>query len=294
MHGVVIKNIADLFCLCDDSGKIYTNVVARGNLKKDEKVYVGDSVEFENDGMSSEKCVITSVHTRKNLLMRPPVANLDNLLICITREPAPDLVLVDKLIITCGLYGIEPILVISKADILDEQFVQDICEQYKDSVNHIVVLSSATGYGKEHFLSLIKHKTSSLVGQSAVGKSSIINMLGGIAKVGEISKKNLRGKNTTRHSEINLFGEGIRIADTSGFSRLALVGIKYTDLMRHYKDFLSYSSDCKYASCVHIFEDQKDCAIKRALNSGKINQNRYNRYRQIYDELKRQWDRRYD
>lgn len=292
MQGVVVKKVADLFSVYSN-GVCYNNVVARGGIKKKEsRILVGDIVFFEHE--SKDKYIIESICERKNELVRPPLANLDNLIIVITQKPLPDLVLVDKLIIKCKFLHIRPILVISKADILQNDFINELKNQYKNVVKDILVLSSVSGEGKEDLLKLIQNQTSSLVGQSAVGKSSIINMLGGSAQVGELSKKSMRGKNTTRHSEILVFENNVRIADTSGFSRFVLDGIKYSQLMRYYDDFEKFSEKCKYSTCVHIPEIEDECNVKKALKSGKININRYNRYKAIYEELKSQWDRRYN
>lgn len=290
MKGIVIKKLADLFTVL--SGENAINMNARGNLKRDNnKILVGDEVEFQKE---NGEYVITSVGPRKNELVRPPISNLDNLVIVITREPKPDLMLVDKLIIICQEKGINPIIVISKADILDEEFVQDLVDQYSPVIKNILVLSSFSGQGKNELLILLNNKTSSLVGQSAVGKSSIINMLGGKTKVGEVSQKTKRGKNTTRHSEINVFENGVRLADTSGFSRLFLENADYRQLMRKFVEFLPYARECKYSTCVHIPENECDCAVKRAVKAGKINNFRYTRYMAMYEEMKKQWERRFD
>ena len=290
MKGIVIKKLADLFTVLSGGKVIEMN--ARGNLKKDNnKILVGDEVEFQKD---NNEYVISGIAKRKNELVRPPIANLDNLVIVITREPKPDLMLVDKLIIICQEKGINPIIVISKADILDDDFVQDLINQYSPVIKNILVLSSFSGQGKDELLILLNNKTSSLVGQSAVGKSSIINMLGGESKVGELSQKTKRGKNTTRHSEINVFENGVRLADTSGFSRLFLENSDYRQLMRKYVEFLPFSEECKYSTCVHIPEKECDCAVKRAVKAGKINNFRYTRYMAMYEEMKKQWERRFD
>lgn len=290
MKGLVIKKLADLFTIYYRGKEIKAS--ARGNLKKnDSEILVGDFVDFEK--ASDSAYIVNSIYPRKNQLVRPPVSNLDNLVIVITKTPEPDLYLVDKLIVKCLQLNINPILVISKADILQDEFVNGLYEQYNKVVKSIVVISTVTMQGKEYLTKLLKNKTSSLVGQSAVGKSSIINMLGGKAKTGAVGK-NLRGKNTTRHSHINIFENDIRIADTSGFSRYFLDNIKYSSLMRYYPDFIKYSDKCKYSSCVHVAEKDDECFVKSAVKSGKISLNRYTRYVEIYNELKKQWDRRYD
>ena len=290
MVGLIVKKLADLFTVYAGGKEVKAH--ARGNLKKDdESLYVGDFVLLSKTEQG--EYVIESVRERKNLLTRPPISNLDNLVIVITNVPEPDLFLVDKLIVKCFMQNIKPIIVISKADILPDDFTNQILQDYKNVVKDIVITSSLNGQGKEDLIKLLKNKTSSLVGQSAVGKSSIINMLGGNAQVGDVGK-NLRGKNTTRHSQINIFDGNIRIADTSGFSRFYINDINYKNLMRFYPDFVRYSDKCKYASCVHINEKDNECFVKSAVKSGKISINRYTRYVEIYNELKKQWDRRYD
>ncbi len=293
MEGLIIKKIADKFTVYNHSKNLVYNAVARGNLKKENNMLlVGDKVMCSE--AEGEEVIIEKLIPRENVLVRPPIANVDNLIILITKEPAPDLMLVDKLIVQCNILNIEPIIVISKLDILDDTFVNDLVEQYKNAVNYIIPLSSKTGEGANRLIELIKGKTSSLVGQSAVGKSSLINMFGAKMEVGDISVKTKRGKNTTRHTEIWLFEGGVRLADTAGFSRFYLSDIKYSTLMRYYNDFIPYAKHCKYSSCVHIFEKDDECSVKIAKNSGKINLNRYNRYVVIYNELKKQWSRRYD
>ena len=290
MVGLIVKKLADLFTVYAGGKEVKAH--ARGNLKKDdESLYVGDFVLLSKTEQG--EYVIESVRERKNLLTRPPISNLDNLVIVITNVPEPDLFLVDKLIVKCFMQNIKPIIVISKADILPDDFTNQILQDYKNVVKDIVITSSLNGQGKEDLIKLLKNKTSSLVGQSAVGKSSIINMLGGNAQVGDVGK-NLRGKNTTRHSQINIFDGNIRIADTSGFSRFYINDINYKNLMRFYPDFVRYSDKCKYASCVHINEKDNECFVKSAVKSGKISINRYTRYVEIYNELKKQWDSRFD
>lgn len=290
MKGVVIKNITDTFDVFSD-GKVFFACKGRGKTKLNGKILVGDYVDFEVDNGTN---VINSILKRKNEIVRPPMANLDNLVIVISQIPKPDFSLVDKLILKCILSQIEPIIVVSKLDVIDKEFIDDVKSQYENVVNHLFIVSSFTGDGLSELEELLKNKVSSLAGQSAVGKSSIIKAFGGEAKVGEVSKRNLRGKNTTRHTEIQLLKSNIMIADTAGFSRLAFEDVKYTDLMRYYPDFVNFAVDCKYNSCVHINEKCDDCGVKKALKACKINTNRYNRYKLLYEEMKKYWENKYE
>jgi len=254
---------------------------------------VGDWVDMESVG--DDEFVIVNIYERKNTLVRPLLANLDQMLIVISQVPEPDFLLVDKLIIKCFYLGVRPVLIINKCDICDKNWVNNIVGEYLPVVDNILVVSSKTGENKEKIQELIKGKVSSFVGQSAVGKSCLLNMLGvkKKAKVGDVSIKTQRGKHTTRHSEISVLFEDAFLADTPGFSRLDLNEINYKELTRYYPDFEIYAKKCRYQPCSHIHEKETDCEVKKAINDCKINQNRYNRYIIIYNELKKYWEKMY-
>ena len=280
----VYKNLSDKFFVVSETGE-KIECVSRGKLKRYDKVVVGDIVEVEDN-------VIVDVMDRKNVLVRPPIANLDQLLIVVSSVPKTDFLLVDKLIVKCFANNIEPVIVVSKADILSDDFIRDVKDEYSGVVNKIVVTSSVNGQGQGELESIMKGKLSAFAGQSAVGKSKLTNLLGGDAIVGELSKIE-RGKNTTRHTEIFLIGD-IMLADTPGFSKLDINEIKYTKLYEYYPEFKPYNEHCKYPACCHVYEKNDDCALKKALNSCKINKNRYNRYITLFEELKKYWEKMYD
>lgn len=280
----VYKNLSDKFFVVDENGNKF-ECLSRGKLKRYDKVVVGDFVEVDGG-------VIVDVYDRKNILIRPPIANLDQMLIVLSSVPETDFVLVDKLIIKCFANNIEPIIVISKADILCDEFIASVKGEYKNVVNNIIVTSSESGQGRDELVSVMNGKLSAFAGQSAVGKSKLTNLLGGEAEVGELSKIS-RGKNTTRHTEIFTIGD-MMIADTPGFSKLDIYEIKYTKLYEYYPEFSQYNASCKYPACTHVYEKINDCAVKNALNSCKINKNRYNRYITLFEDLKKYWEKMYD
>ena len=286
MQGKVVKIIADLFfVLCGE--KVY-ECSARGKLKKD-KIVVGDDVEFDLN-----ENIIEKVGKRRNILIRPPVSNIDKMLIVLASIPEPDFILIDKLIVKCFKYNITPYIVINKCDINNEQFIKNVHEEYDGVVEEVVEISALTKEGVENLINKIKGSVTCLAGQSAVGKSELTLAFGGKAEVGELSKKINRGKNTTRHCEINILESGVMTIDTPGFSRLELEDVKYTELMTYYPDFYPYLNECKFTPCTHKHEKEQDCGVKRAVNVCKINKNRYNRYIEIYDELKTYWEKMYD
>ena len=196
MKGLIIKKNAGLFDV--DTGAAVIKLKASGNVKK-QGVYVGDYVEFEE--------VITKIDERKNFLIRPPLSNLDKLFIVLAPIPKPDFVLIDKLIIYAKVKGIEPLLVINKTDIIDESVLDEIKNIYTSVLK--VILVSAEQKEVQDLKKEIKG-ICAFAGQSAVGKSSLINALLGNAnaEVGELSKKVERGKQTTRMTSLYKCGKG--------------------------------------------------------------------------------------
>ena len=285
MKGLITKNISDSYEVWLN-GSIIT-AKPRGKLKKSDKLLVGDYVECNCIG---NEYIIEGRMQRKNQFVRPSIANIDILCILVTEIPIADKYLVDKLIIKCFENKIKPILVISKKDIVSDKFVEEIESEYY--FLDIFKVSALTNESIGELKTAIKGKLTALAGQSAVGKSKLSSALGALAIEGEISKKTLRGKHTTRHTEIYILKDDILLADTPGFSRLDINEIRYTDLKYYYPEF--ENAKCKYASCDHIEQKVSDCFVKMALNDCKINQNRYNRYVELYKDLKQYWETRYD
>ena len=275
MEGLVIKKNANLFSVEEfSSGQVF---LRHASGKTEESgVYVGDRVQFDES--------ITKVEKRKNVLIRPPLANLDKLFIVISPLPKPDLLLVDKLIIYCYLNDIAPILVLNKIDKASETFVKNIKSIYNKVAE--VILTSAKECSAEALSQKIEG-VCAFAGQSAVGKSSLINCLLGqnLAKVGNMSSKIDRGKQTTRMVQLFKFGKGY-IADTAGFSMLSLsfvTDLEPRELSSYYPDFLKARAECKYRSCLH---EGGDCGVIKAVSKKEINEERYQNYLKILKELK--------
>lgn len=265
-----------------------------GKVKKS-KFYVGDFVELEENKYGS-KYIVTSVLDRINNLVRPPIANLDQLFILISKVPKTDYLLIDKLIIYCAVNNIVPFLVINKKDLYTEQELESIRQEYAGVVADIIIVSAKEKIGIEYLKECLKGKVSAFSGQSAVGKSTLINAIDSDLKLSTngLSKKISRGKHTTRHSEIFVINDDILIADTPGFSMLDLqLDIDYKELSRYYSDFAMYL-ECKYSNCDHTNLKDKDCCVARAVLDNKININRYNRYVELYKIMKEKWRKKYD
>ncbi len=286
MKGRVIKGVASVFDVETADGTV--SAFARGKLKRGGEIYVGDLVELEKSG---SRFVISEVLPRKNCLVRPYVANVDVVFIVIAPLPKPDLQLVDKLIVDAFSSGIEPVVVVNKFD-LDETQVASASADYRN-VAEVVAASAKTGYGIDKIIEIAKGKTACFAGQSAVGKSSLLNAVlktdlfetGGLSKIS-------RGRHTTRVSEIVKIGDS-RFVDTCGFSMLDLPdGFDPARLSFFYDDFADFATGCRFRGCSHT--EEPDCMVKQAVSEGKISKARYDRYVGLYKELNEKWRKRYD
>lgn len=274
LEGRIIKGVGGIFKVSTDSKTLKCS--ARGLLKRGEdKLYVGDYVILKE-----EKGVwyIDDVKPRKNLLIRPYVSNVDYLLIVIAPLPEPDYVLLDKLLIYCIECDVTPIIVINKCDI-ESDIALYVNKVYGDQAR-IYSVSANSGEGLEALMGDVKG-TVCLAGQSAVGKTSLLNKLLDLSmETGELSKIQ-RGRNTTRHIEIFKYRD-MEIVDTCGFSMYELTDFNEYDLYAYYPDFACLGR-CKFSTCTHI--NEPDCRVKEAVDKGSIDKGRYERYLAIYKEI---------
>lgn len=278
MTGLVTKKQANSFCV-DFNGNTFV-CTAQKKLKEN-GIFVGDHVQFDADLKQ-----IIRVLPRKNKLLRPPLANLDTLIILVSSQPAPDFLLLDKMLLFCAKSGITPIICHSKTD-LGTTHLKYLNSAYASHFK-VVDISVANKCGINNLQKLLVGKVCALAGQSGVGKSALINALVGEnqAQVGELSAKILRGKNTTRHAQLFALANNTFLADTAGFSSLdeKFLGINAQDIASFYPEFLALAPHCKFKPCTHTHEP--NCAVKLALENGKIEKMRYARYLTIYENLK--------
>ncbi len=287
--GKVIKHVAARFVVLSDNKRY--KCIARKKIRGKEyyqdavdEILVGDIVEFVKD---RDVFIIEKVQKRKNQLIRPYVSNIDTCLIVISPIPEPDFLLVDKIIVNCLHQNIEPILVLNKID-LGKIDVSDYVGLFD-----VIYTSTETQEGIQTLLDTIKGKTTCLAGQSAVGKSSIINaiMKNNVQVVGEISEGTQKGKNTTRITEIISIDKDTFIVDTCGFSMLETIDIQPEELRLYYDEFIEFSSQCKYTSCTHI--NEPDCEVRKHVGK-EISSKRYNRYVVIFNELMERRKEKYE
>lgn len=291
--GMIIKCLAGVYDILID-GRIFSAYAAGKFRNQKISPLVGDNVTVKFSERDGEKNLITDILPRKNALLRPPVANVSTLIITLAvKKPNPDLKLVDQLICYCRILGIEPIVCINKSD-FDLSMAQEIREQYFKSNICAIITSADSNSGIEELRKSIKQGITCFCGQSAVGKSSLTNLLLGkkMFETGGLSKKTERGKHTTRHSELVLFDDGKWLADTPGFSLLEVPELSEEDFKNLYYEFEEYDKNCRFNGCNHI--NEPDCAVKKAVEDGKLSMERYERYKELYEEVKEKWRKRYD
>ena len=294
MQGKIIKGIAGFYYVCvtnpaEDTTEIY-ECKAKGIFRKDgTKPLVGDDVEMEVLDEDAGKGNIQKILPRKNALIRPAVANVDQaLVIFAAAKPAPNFNLLDRFLIMMAEQELPCIICFNKQDIVDEEERQKLTSVYENCGCRVVFASATKGEGTEEIRALLRGKTTTVAGPSGVGKSSMVNSLCGdtYMETGEISEKIDRGKHTTRHAELLLIGPDTYIVDTPGFSSLSVFNMEKEELKDFYPEFAKYEDECRFRGCSHISEP--DCGVKNALQDGKISPMRYENYVQIYGELRSQ------
>ena len=261
---------------------------SRKKVKNNGEILAGDMVYLEQVG---EEAVIKGVVPRKNFLIRPAIANIDQVVMMISPLPAPDFMLIDKVILNCHAKHIDCILCVNKTDIKD--LTGEVVRQYAGEVGDIVTVN-VKNQQINAIMPLLKDKITCLAGQSAAGKSSLINLITGKkqCEVGQLSEKIQRGKNTTTAVSLVPVGENSYVADTPGFSLLELDAQDPDTLKDSYPEFAPYEGQCRFLGCQHIGEP--DCAVKQAAKEGLLSTERLERYALLHQEIKEKWGRRYD
>lgn len=287
MQGKIVKGISGFYYVHVVESGIY-ECKAKGIFRQQKmKPLVGDDVEI--DIISEEKKTgnVAAILPRKNALIRPAVANVDQaLLIFAAASPNPNFNLLDRFLVMMGRQDVPVILCFNKCDLITEEQQQEIAAIYEASGCKILFVSAKKELGLKELQEILEGKTTTVAGPSGVGKSSLINLLAPEAcmETGEISKKIERGRHTTRHAElIQLKGDGY-IMDTPGFSSLYLPEMEKEELQDCYPEFAAFELYCRFQGCSHISEP--DCGVKEALSEGKIHPVRYENYCQLYGELK--------
>ncbi len=283
MKGRVIKGIGGFYYV-SDGDRVYMGK-ARGILKRNKKlIYVGDIVEYELD--DNEECVITGVVERNNFLSRPPVSNLEMLVVVFAAaHPEVNFPVVDKLIAACELRNIDVAICITKRDLQTQDVLESYINTYS-SVYPVAAVNGMTGEGVNELLEIVRGKNVALAGPSGVGKSTLLNCLigGDVMETGSVSDKTKRGRHTTRHVEIFALDDGTNVYDTPGFTSLDMTEMDVLEVQKLFPEFRRLRGQCKYSDCMHI--NEPECAVKEDLEEGIIPHSRYKSYLAMIEEVK--------
>lgn len=290
MNGYILKGIGGFYYVRTPEGVVECK--PRGLFRKQKITPVaGDEVTLE---MENGAAVIAAIAPRKNLFVRPPVANLDVLfLVASTTQPTPSTLVLDKLSAIAVDKGVQPVIVCTKGDLSETAFLQ---QAYVRSTLPVICVDYATGAGLEELKGWISGRLCAFCGNSGVGKSTLLNALVPelSQQTGEISQKLGRGRHTTR--EVTIFEAfGGRIADTPGFASLEAgrAGfIPKENLEQVFPEFAPYLGQCQFTGCSH--RSEKGCAVRAAVEAGELSPSRYASYCAMYDEVKdvKDWQRK--
>lgn len=287
MQGKIIRGIAGFY---------YVHVPEIGILEckakgifrnRGEKPLVGDNVSVELLERSQMLGNISEILERENALLRPAVANVDQALVIFAVSfPKPNFNLLDRFLLMMQMQGITTGICFNKTDAVDQKEIDRMIRNYENSGASIYLTSTVQGDGLEELRQGLMNRTTVLAGPSGVGKSSVLNAIFPEAKMatGEISEKIKRGKHTTRHSELFSLGGNTYVMDTPGFTSLGLPEMEKEELRDYYREFEPYRNSCRFLGCMHI--DEPDCALKEAVEQGKVSKLRYENYKILFQELK--------
>jgi len=282
MKGRIIKGIGGFYYVRCENGEIY-ETRACGRFRK-EKItpLVGDMVELDASLGS-----VTEILPRSCEFIRPPVSNISQMIVVFsTVSPKVDLRLVDTMLLYIETKGIKGAVCINKSDLDDEENIAKVKDIYEKAGYRAIVTSASLGKGGDELKSLLKDNISAFAGNSGVGKSSLLNIIDSDfdLQTGNISEKIQRGKHTTRHVELLPLSFGGYVLDTPGFGKIDVPEMEAKYLQDYFREFEDFKDGCQFTGCSHTKE--KGCAVRAALDEGKISLSRYESYLEFYENLK--------
>ena len=291
MPGILVRGFGGFYVAVTEDGTEYTLRCKKKFRHAHVSPLVGDNILF-TPGTGEEHGWVEEILPRKTVCIRPPVANVERLIVVISPSPEADLLLVDRILVRAFRQGMDAVLVINKCE-LDPTLGDRIRREYKDTGIEILEVSALRNEGLETLREKMREKLCCMTGQSGVGKSTLLNAILGLElETGEISRKIERGKNTTRHAEL-LIRDGIRVLDTAGFSLLEMEeNMDPVTLREWYPEFADYEGCCRFDGCCH--DREPGCAVTAACKAGELEPERIERYRILLEEVKQNWRERYD
>lgn len=299
MQGLIIENKSNLYKVVaiegNNKGIIYETKI-RGKFKKDQiSPVVGDFVEIEILPKEEEKdqAVIEKILERKVFIKRPKISNITQMIFIVSsKNPKPDLIMLDKQLAFAEFIGVQLVIVLNKIDLDKNKQFEQIESIYEKIGYKVIKTMAKKSEGIKELKEVLKDNINVFSGNSGVGKSTLINSIfeKEITEEGQISKKNKRGKNTTTKTRLYEIDQDTFIADTPGFSTFDISEIESRNLAKYFIEFKPFIDKCEFGDCTHIKE--QNCGIKQAVQSGKIEKERYDRFYKIYSELKEMEERR--
>ncbi|AFV11631.1 ribosome biogenesis GTPase RsgA [Thermacetogenium phaeum DSM 12270] len=282
-EGLIIKGYGGFYFV--RSGKETWRCRGRGRLRRDGSLLVGDRVLFTK--IDSKEGLIEAILPRKNSIQRPPVANVDQMILVVSlAQPEPDLKLLNRTLVLGEMEKLEILICFNKVDLVAREKAESLEEIYRKAGYRTLLTSALEKIGvTELYRSLAaERRISVLAGPSGAGKSTLLNTIdpGLSLATGEISPKLKRGRHTTRYVQLLPIGNGY-VADTPGFSNLELPSIKRTELAHYFPEIREYAGKCRFLDCLHI--DEPDCEVKNALKRGIISNIRYQDYQRFLGEI---------
>ncbi len=287
--GVIVKGIGGFYYVSSHKG--IAECRARGKFRKmGIKPMVGDRVKISLVNESPMEGAVEEIEERKNFLIRPPVANIECIVIvAAATKPQPDFFMIDKLILSAESRGIDVVIAVNKTDLESADEIKSI---YEKAGYTVIPVCAATSAGIDELKRKISGKITAFAGNSGVGKSSLLNRFGLRLDVGDVSKIE-RGRHTTRHVELFEVQKGSYVMDTPGFSILEITDIEANDIKKYFREMLPLDGKCRFADCNHFGTRSKDCAVAKAVENGEIAAVRYESYKQLYEVLKekKSWEK---
>ena len=287
MQGKIIKGIAGFYYVYAEDGNTY-ECRAKGIFRKDKrKPLVGDNVDITVLDEKELEGSVTGIHKRRNSLIRPAVANVDQALVIFAMDnPKPNFMLLDRFLIMMEREDVPAVICFNKKDLSTAEELEFLYETYQSCGYQVILSSALKGEGLGEIEAVLKGKTTVVAGPSGVGKSSLTNSLQEEVEMetGEISRKLKRGKHTTRHAQIIPVSQDTFLVDTPGFSSLYIENMEEQELKDYFPEFRKYEGQCRFQGCRHIHEP--GCAVKEALENNEISRLRYEDYLELHQELK--------